>query len=273
MEQFALGESLLSAQSRSRWQDKLLLHVIWLTSDESNSPVPVKFHKCLNSWPQLNSELCCVLWLDKDARALVESLDKVEFFYRKLLTPVERADWIRMRILHVFGGIYVDVDMQSLLPVVPVLQKSNKSVALLQSSLFSESFQSCIIVARSPGIELFEQVALQIEENVNKFPEGNCGNSIRAVLAIPFVRQAARSFLTVWLTGPANIDRVLARSAISGEYVGKIQILDHTFYNGPLARHHEAGSWTHFGTATVMIDAIKSLTFRQTLRMLIPKIW
>lgn len=235
----------------------LLIHHIWLTENESNSLPPKKFDAYVDSWGEKTPGAVCVLWRDRDARALVECMGRSDFFYGQLVAPVERADYLRMLVMSKFGGVYVDVDMQALQDVRPHIDAS-KAVNLVLSPLFTEAFQTCILVANEVGHPLWLDVAAQIEDNVHGM---NNSSAMRFLFTNRLFGRIARMAMTVFLTGPSNVDKCIAMASVCGGYGGEsIAILKPGLYRGPIAKHHEAGSWTMFPRVFAMGDmAAKAL--------------
>ena len=62
--------------------------------------------------------------------------------------------------------------------------------------------------------------------------------------------------LTVFLTGPPNLDRCIAAS-LDG-YGGTIAVLPDSCYTGPHAIHHEAGSWTVFPAVARVWNVVRT---------------
>ena len=217
------------------------LHWVWLTKDRSDGGIPEKFCAFVESGRVVYSRRKHVFWGDSDARELVQRWGKEDFFYNILRTPVERSDVLRMMILHDFGGVYADVDVEfkAQLPLV-----TEKAVNLVRSPLFSEEFQSCLLVANTVNHHLWRDCVDRVERNFENIKTRKQGAVVRRLLGNPITGPFARMALTVFLTGPPNLDRCIAAS-LDG-YGGTIGVLPDSCYTGPHAVHHEAGSWTVF---------------------------
>lgn len=228
----------------------LRVHTIWLTPDESNADVPERFTRYTSAAFAAYPNATHVLWRDKDAFELVERWQKEHFFYGTLRTPVERSDVLRMMILHDYGGIYRDVDMELKQPL-PLLV--DVPINLIKSPLFSEEHQSCLLVANAARHQLWKAVLSKIEQNFENLEVGKEAAVVRAFLSNPLTARVTRMVLTVFLTGPPNIDKALAAGIDS--YGGQVGILPDSCYKGPVAVHHEAGSWTLFPALARWRDA------------------
>lgn len=83
-----------------------IIHQIWL-----GSPVPEKFDLFRNSWEKMHPDWEYKLWTDKDIEALTL---QNESCYYAAVNYGERSDIARYEILYQFGGVFVDIDMESL---------------------------------------------------------------------------------------------------------------------------------------------------------------
>ena len=230
------------------------VHVIWLTHDGSDVDIPKRFVPFWESAKRVFPSREHVVWRDQDARAMVCKWGNEAFFYDTLRTPLERSDVLRMMILYDFGGIYVDVDME-FKETPPLL--SDRPVNLLRSPLFSEEFQSCLLVANTVNHWLWKDCVVNIERNFSNLQERKEASVVKMLLANPITSRITRMVLTVFMTGPPNIDRAIA--ARFDDCYGQIGILPDTCYEGPIAIHHEAGSWTIFPALAHLRDSCISV--------------
>lgn len=231
-----------------------LVHYIWLSDGFDDSPTPSRFAPNLKSISVGMPDRQLVQWTDSDAAALVEDAGKSNFFFYSLQSPVERSDYLRMLLLHRFGGVYVDVDMMFQASVEPYIDKE-RAINLLPSPLFSETFQSCMLVANCSNHPFWNDVAESIEKSVRESKsEKAMGKPVLTLLSIPFVSRFTRMAIVVFLTGPGNLDRTMAISHAKGLYVNDIGVLDETLYCGPIAVHQQAASWTPFDKLYKLVD-------------------
>ena len=89
-----------------------LLHQSW-----KDSTLPAKFQEWGDTCRKINPEWEHVLWTDEDNARLVEMhapwfLDT----FQDLKSEIYRADAVRNLYMHVFGGVYADLDTECLLP-------------------------------------------------------------------------------------------------------------------------------------------------------------
>lgn len=85
-----------------------IIHQIWL-----GSPVPQEFEPFMKSWVKnhIGGEWRYVLWTDKEIAAL--NLYN-QAFYNEATNYGMKSDIARFEILYRFGGVYVDMDTESL---------------------------------------------------------------------------------------------------------------------------------------------------------------
>lgn len=89
-----------------------LLHQSW-----KNSTLPAKFQEWSETCRKINPTWEYVLWTDEDNARLVER--HAPWFlntFQNLKSEIYRADSVRNLYMHVFGGVYADLDTECLLP-------------------------------------------------------------------------------------------------------------------------------------------------------------
>jgi mannosyltransferase OCH1-like enzyme len=87
-----------------------IIHQIWI----GPNPFPTKALKWKDSWQKIHPEWEYKLWTDADVIALNLKNKK---YYDEAKNWGEKADILRYEILYRFGGVYVDVDFESLKPL------------------------------------------------------------------------------------------------------------------------------------------------------------
>lgn len=86
-----------------------IIHQTWKTTD-----IPDEFVEYSNSWKRDYPDYTYILWTDENNRNLIK--DKYEWFletYDNYPNNIQRADAVRYFILLTYGGIYVDLDIES----------------------------------------------------------------------------------------------------------------------------------------------------------------
>lgn len=89
-----------------------IIHQTWKTSEP-----PEKTFFCIKSWKYLNPDYDYILWSDEDISSFVskhypEYENRIENFQLGII----KADFFRLLALYHFGGIYVDLDFECLIP-------------------------------------------------------------------------------------------------------------------------------------------------------------
>jgi mannosyltransferase OCH1-like enzyme len=90
-----------------------IFHQIWLGPD----PFPDDYGAYRESWRRHHPDWELRLWTESN---LPENLRRPEAAER-LRAPAERADILRLEVVHRFGGVYVDVDIECLRSIEPLL--------------------------------------------------------------------------------------------------------------------------------------------------------
>jgi mannosyltransferase OCH1-like enzyme len=90
-----------------------VFHQIWVGPD----PFPDEYAVFQETWRAHNPGWELRFWRDEN---LPEGLTRPEV-YDTSRTPWERADLLRLEVVHRFGGVHVDVDFECLRPIDPLL--------------------------------------------------------------------------------------------------------------------------------------------------------
>lgn len=105
-----------------------ILHFIWI-----ESVLPKKYLKNINSFAEMNPDYKTIIWIDKEIPQEFELHPKIEIkkieeldlpLLHKMCKLSTRIDYIRYEIIHIFGGIYSDIDSYPLNPFDEVVEKS-----------------------------------------------------------------------------------------------------------------------------------------------------
>lgn len=89
-----------------------LIHQIWLGDKEP----PLKL---IRSWRLLHPNFKYIVWTDEKVKTLKLHNRKI---FDWLKSPTMKADLLRYEILYQLGGVYVDVDILCLRPIVDLLK-------------------------------------------------------------------------------------------------------------------------------------------------------
>jgi mannosyltransferase OCH1-like enzyme len=126
-----------------------VFHRIWVGPD----PMPDEYVRLGKTWKRNHPDWEHHLWaetnLPTDLRTEV---------YELLRRPAERADILRLELLHRLGGVYVDVDMESLKPIDELL---GDGVSCFLGSLDSGRVSNAIM-GGAPGHPLFARALAEL---------------------------------------------------------------------------------------------------------------
>ncbi|KAK3097255.1 hypothetical protein FSP39_008104 [Pinctada imbricata] len=96
-----------------------IIHQTW-----KNRNIPSKFSKWVKSWVKNHPDWQYYLWTDDSARKLIrERHPHLLDVFNGYEDGIRRADSLRYIILYEFGGVYADMDMESLKPLDPFARK------------------------------------------------------------------------------------------------------------------------------------------------------
>ncbi len=93
-----------------------VFHRIWLGPD----PMPEEYVRLGQTWKRNHPDWEHHLWAETN---LPTDLERHEV-YELLRRPAERADILRLELLHRLGGVYVDADLECIKPIDPLLSAS-----------------------------------------------------------------------------------------------------------------------------------------------------
>ncbi|XP_076465757.1 uncharacterized protein LOC143297344 isoform X2 [Babylonia areolata] len=92
------------------------IHQTWKTEQ-----IPHSMIAWIKSWTKNHPDWEYWLWTDSSARQLIkERFPNLLHVYDAYPNNIQRADALRYVVLHEFGGVYADLDMESLKPLDPL---------------------------------------------------------------------------------------------------------------------------------------------------------
>jgi len=168
--------------------------IIHQTAKSNTSLAPLWAHN-QQTWISNHPTWKYNLWLDADNMQLVE--EHFQWFaptYKSFKNPIMRVDAARYMYMYVHGGVYVDMDVESLKPLDPLLQGHQAVLAAMGKDL---SFSDCLpnaFLASVPRHPFWLHVLLEIQERTSSWVSGK-GNWLKVEKT----------------TGPAMLKRVLDR--------------------------------------------------------------
>ncbi|KAK9371933.1 nucleotide-diphospho-sugar transferase [Lipomyces chichibuensis] len=114
-----------------------LIHQSWASTN-----LPAKFEVWSRTCREQNPDWQWVLWTDEDNRNLVKAYFPWFLeYYDKLPGEIYRADIVRNMYMYLYGGMYLDLDVECLCPANELFKAYNVSTALY-SSTYDGSYHS-----------------------------------------------------------------------------------------------------------------------------------
>ena len=96
-----------------------IIHQTW-----KDDRIPIKYAPWITSWTSKHPDWEYWFWTDADARAfMVDLYPSYLELYDNYPIDIERVDIVRYFILHQFGGVYADLDMESINSLEPLFYK------------------------------------------------------------------------------------------------------------------------------------------------------
>ena len=143
-----------------------IIHQTW-----DSTAVPRTFLPWMSSWTRHHPHWQHWFWTPEDIRCLFRRrYARLAYLYESYPTQLQRADVMRYFILHAFGGVYVDLDVESLRPLDPLL--ANRSCVLSEepyehvyilNSLRKANVMNTIMACR-PGHALFKELLANLSQ-------------------------------------------------------------------------------------------------------------
>ena len=225
--------------------DLFLIHSIWLRRGEPLTPPPERYDRCLASWKHHHSNegILHVLWNGRAAADFLQTFHPARrALYESLLTEAQQADYLRVLLLHTYGGLYVDIDCECRRPLIEGVLLSHAPLLLLESPLYCEEYTNCLMGCLEAGHPFWMVVADLVEQTVTAVRTGSgLSKTTRFYFHLPLLGGVIQALFTNRITGPLCIDRALVRKP---QFARDVHVLPHReFYDGGLAVHHEAGEW------------------------------
>ena len=137
-----------------------IIHQTW-----DSTAVPRTFLPWMSSWTRHHPQWQHWFWTPEDIRCLFRRrYARLAYLYESYPTQLQRADVMRYFILHAFGGVYVDLDVESLRPIDPLLvnrscvlsEEPHEHVYLL-NKLRRVNVMNTVMACR-PGHALFKEL-------------------------------------------------------------------------------------------------------------------
>lgn len=132
-----------------------VFHQIWL--GEGSFPYAVE----RESWHRFHPDWEHRLWTERDLPGDLELVEAANL----LRQPAERADILRLELLHRHGGVYLDADFECLKPVDPLLDGVSCFLGLLDSGRVSNA-----VIGTVPGHPLLAKAMAEVRPRTTYGP-------------------------------------------------------------------------------------------------------
>ena len=147
-----------------------IIHQIWL--DEHGKGIPPHYKPWMDSWKKNHPDWKYILWNKTASRQLIaDRFPKYLKFYDEYPGVAYRADAVRYFILYLYGGVYLDLDVESLKTLDPwlkhvpcVITREHDAHAYLLHNL-KNPLPSTAIMGCRPKHKFFAFVIRNLEEN------------------------------------------------------------------------------------------------------------
>jgi hypothetical protein len=142
-----------------------ILHQTWKTDQ-----IPDHWRPYQRSWIANHPDWEYRLWTDADNLALVEQhYPQFLDLYQSFAYAILRVDLVRMLYLHRYGGLYVDLDFESLKPLGPLLGESRIVIGQENEGagkmLRGRDYILNALMASPPGHAFWEGLANRVSAN------------------------------------------------------------------------------------------------------------
>lgn len=120
------GNGVFTLQTPLRHQIPRIVHQTWKTANIGTHSKDAL--ECSAQLKLYASDFYRVVWTDMEIMDFIKhSYPKYFPFYLKLNMNIKRADIARYLILHKFGGVYIDLDIEMKAPLSPLMRPSPSS--------------------------------------------------------------------------------------------------------------------------------------------------
>jgi mannosyltransferase OCH1-like enzyme len=165
------------------------IHHIWIGPD----PLPAEHRDWIESWKRHHPDWEFRLWTEEN---LPTDPSRPEILER-LRAPVERADILRLELLHRYGGVYVDTDVECLRPVDEVLGDSRFVAVCLKPGQVTNTF-----IASVPEHPLLERALRELRPMETYWTLSSPKEQLKQVAGPPLLRRLVPDYADVDMLDP-----------------------------------------------------------------------
>ena len=144
-----------------------IIHQIWL----GKSPIPLFFKTLSDSWRTQYTDWEYTFWNTETAIEFVhQEFSQYTELYNAFPYDVQRVDLLKYLILLKFGGVYIDIDYESLKPIEPILENQVLCFGLEPKKYSdfhkAEYFLGNAFIASVPEHEFLNQLVKHISDSL-----------------------------------------------------------------------------------------------------------
>lgn len=228
-----------------------LVHQSWKTHRVPLGQMTTNFV----SWSRMHPDALHIMWNDEENREMVHRHypEFEAFYWSPLLTNVQRADLARVLYLHLYGGLYADLDYEARADVFAALPQTKAKMFVVRSpTLMHEVMQNSLMISLEPRLAFWYETVKAAEEIVRYVAHpGECyrnkwsGCSDLELFHHPLTRKVVNLIFSAFMTGPAVLDRTFALHIAEGwkpDWQIELLPLD-KFFIGTVAKHYQFSTW------------------------------
>jgi mannosyltransferase OCH1-like enzyme len=199
-----------------------ILHFVWLNFKTPGIDVepPDKYLKNINEWKHHHPEWKICIWSDSKVNQLFIDYPKLKKYknrYDRYTLPINRADMLRIIVLKIFGGVYIDTDVQCLGSLNDLFEQfliqklnTNKKLAIVVNSGFTVTGDglSNWFLAATPQHPFMNQILKEMRVRqllqYNRFSNNNASTNNNKSTNHPTATSTNNTlfFQVMWSTGP-----------------------------------------------------------------------
>ena len=124
-----------------------IFHFIWINFKQPGEDqiIPIDYQKNISTWMKYHKDYQICIWKDSSIQNLfnlykkeIKDVNRSQLFYETVTPRVLAVDFIRLFIIHIFGGTYLDIDTKCFKSMDSLIQKE-KMIVLSNSIVPSGS--------------------------------------------------------------------------------------------------------------------------------------
>lgn len=242
--------------------------------------IPTEWTACVQGWKQLHPEWEHKMWTDEDNRSLIKN--EYPWFlatYDSYPHNIQKASAAKYFILHKYGGVYADIDMQCLVTLNSLLNQytSNASHTDIFIAGYCDSVRRMVgdaIICCSPGHPLFNVIFQELLSTASKSnPESlasvleTTGNKILNYSVELYKQKYAKEYSTcpVYILKSTIFYPISATSSVSTSVsTAPKQLGTRRKFPSSWTVHHWAATWHKEPKQIITVESLYAYIPRNT---------